>query len=58
MKCVLMNKNKEIAVLELNTEFNIIEKIYEVYNIEYAPLSFKNAFYSKTTNNEKALNQW
>ena len=58
MKCILMNKNKKIALLELNLEFNIIEKIYEIYNIDYAPLSFKNAFYDKVTNNEKALNEW
>ena len=58
MKCVLLNKNKEIALIELNTEYNIIEKIYEIYNIEYAPLSFKNAYYSKTVNNEKMLNEW
>lgn len=58
MKCILMNKNKKIALLELNSEFNIIEKIYEIYNIDYAPLSFKNAFYDKVTNNEKALNEW
>lgn len=58
MKCILMNKNKEIALIELKSEFNIIEKIYEIYNIKYAPLSFKNAFYSKVTNNEKALNEW
>lgn len=58
MKCILLNKNKEIALIELNTKYNIIEKIYEIYNIEYAPLSFKNACYSKTVNNEKMLNEW
>ena len=58
MKCILLNKNKEIALIELNTKYNIIEKIYEIYNIEYAPLSFKNAYYSKTVNNEKMLNEW
>lgn len=58
MKCILLNKNKEIALIELNTELNIIEKIYEIYNIEYAPLSFKNAYYSKAISNEKVLNLW
>lgn len=58
MKCILMNKSKEIALIQLKSEFNIIEKIYEIYNIKYVPLSFKNAFYSKVTNNEKALNEW
>lgn len=55
MKCILLNKNKEIALIELNTELKIIEKIYEIYNIEYAPLSFKNAYYSKAISNEKAF---
>ena len=58
MKCVLMNKNKEIALIELNSQFNIIEKIYQIFNIDYAPLSLKNAINNKVINNEKALNEW
>lgn len=58
MKCILMNKNKEVALIELNYEFNIIQKIYEIYNIDYAPYSLKNAYNNKVINNEKALNEW
>lgn len=58
MKCILMNKNKKIALIELNSEFNIIEKIYKIYNIKYAPLSFENAYNNKAINNVKVLNQW
>ena len=38
-----MNKNTQIALLEYNTKYNAIEKVYEIYNIEYAPLSVHNA---------------
>lgn len=58
MKCILMNKNKKIALIELNSEFNIIEKFYKIYNIKYAPLSFENAYNNKAINNVKVLNQW
>lgn len=58
MKCILMNKNKEVALIELNYEFNIIQKIYEIYNIDYAPYSLKNAYNNKVANNERALNEW
>jgi len=58
MKCLLMNKNKKIALIELNTDYNNIEKIYEIYNIDYAPLSFKNACLNKAENKIKILNNW
>lgn len=58
MKCILMNKNKKIALIELNNNNNSIEKIYEIYNIDYAPLSFKNATQNNSINNLNALNSW
>ena len=58
MKCLLMNKNKEIALIELNDTLNIIENIYEIYNIDFSPLSFKNAYFDKSKNNTKVLNDW
>lgn len=58
MKCILMNKNKEIALIELNNELNIIEKIHKIYNIDYAPLSLKNAYNNKVISNQKAINEW
>jgi len=57
MKCVLMNKNKKVALMELN-EKNNIDKIYEIYQIDYAPLALKTAIKSKSISNEKALNNW
>jgi hypothetical protein len=53
-----MNKNKEIALIELEHNTNVISKIYEIYNLDYAPLAFKNAVNKKTENNVKALNEW
>ena len=58
MKCFLMNKNKKIALIEFNTEYNAISNIYEIYNIEYAPLSLKNASTNKALSNVKELNSW
>lgn len=58
MKCILMNKNTKVATIEIDTKFNIIKKIYKIHNIEYAPLSLKNAVENKTVNNEKELNKW
>ena len=37
MKCILMNKNKEVLVAEYNTDSKFFDKIYEINNIEYAP---------------------
>ena len=42
MKCILMNKNQKIMLIEYNS-YNVISKIYEIYNIEYAPLAVFNA---------------
>lgn len=58
MKCYLMNKNREVALIELNENTNYIDKIYEICNIDYAPLVIKNAVKDKSINNEKALNEW
>lgn len=58
MRCILMNKNKEIALIELNSHTNSIEKIYEIYNLEYSPLYLKIAVNDKSINNAQALNMW
>lgn len=44
MKCILMNKNTEVLYVEYNTTFNIFDRIYEVINIDYAPLILKNYY--------------
>lgn len=46
MKCVLMNKNCEIALLEYNDVLSGFDKVYEIINIDYAPLILKN-YYDK-----------
>ncbi len=58
MKCLLMNKNQKIACIEIDSNNNVIDKIYHIYNIEYAPLSFQNAVNDKSVNNIRALNLW
>ncbi len=58
MKCILMNKNKQVALIELNTENNSIDNIHEIYDLKYAPLAFKNAVENKVISNVKALNNW
>ena len=44
MKCILMNKNTKIIVLEYNEILSGFDKIYEVFNIDYAPLILKNYY--------------
>lgn len=48
MKCILMNKDCKVALIEFNTQFIGIEKIYEIYNIEALPLRIKNALSDKS----------
>ena len=45
-------------LVEYNTTFNGIEKIYDIYNINYAPLSILNANNTLGTNLAKAVNEW
>ena len=58
MKCILMNKNTAIMLVEYNTTFNGIENIYDIYNIEYAPLSISNANKKLGANLLKQINDW
>lgn len=46
MKYRLMNKQTQIALVEYNEDVQAITNIYEVTNIEYAPLSFYNTYYN------------
>lgn len=52
-----MNKNKKIMLLEYNL-YNVISKIYEIYDIEYAPLSVFTNFENKNSDLTKTLNIW
>ena len=58
MKCILMNKNTAIMLVEYNITFNGIENIYDIYNIEYAPLSISNANKTLGANLLKQINDW
>lgn len=46
MKCILMNKNTEVLMAEYDSANGVFSKIYEVYNIDYAPYILK-SFYIK-----------
>lgn len=44
MKCTLMNKNREVLLVEYNTSFGIFDRLYEIIDVDYAPLSLKNYY--------------
>ena len=58
MKRTLMNKNISIMLVEYNTTLNGIENIYDIYNIDYAPLSISNANKTLGANLLKQINDW
>lgn len=58
MKCYLMNENQKVAFIELRQSDNRIVKIYELLNIDYAPLSVINAYHDKSKNITKEMNNW
>lgn len=53
-----MNKHTQVALIEYNEDVQAITNIYEVTNIEYAPLFFYNAYHNMSISNVKAMNQW
>lgn len=61
MKCILMNKDKEVLVAEYDSGVGVFTRIYDVYNIEYAPYILK-SFYTKDDFNNTQfrtnLNKW
>lgn len=58
MKCYLMNKNNVVMIINYNTSYNAIDDIYEINNIDYAPLSIYNAYNSKSENLIKVTSNW
>ena len=46
MKYILMNKNIEVLVADYDTANGVFSKIYDIYNIDYAPYILK-SFYIK-----------
>lgn len=53
-----MNKHTQVALIEYNEDVQAITNIYEITNIEYAPLSFYNAYFNTSISNVNAMNQW
>ena len=52
MKCILMNKNTEVLVAEYQSSIATFTEVYEINNIEYAPLIIKRSY---EKNNDKFL---
>lgn len=44
MRCSLMNKDKEVLIAEYNEDLKVFTDIYEVKNIDYAPLIIFNSY--------------
>ena len=61
MKCILMNKNTEVLEAEYDSANGVFSKIYEVYNIDYAPYILK-SFYVENQLNDTPfrtnLSEW
>lgn len=60
MKCILMNKEKEVLVVEYNTTLKGFSNLYEIKDINYAPLILKNLYQSSNDKNQilKQLTEW
>lgn len=57
MKVILMNKNTEILIAEYNEQLAVFTKIYEIKNIDYAPVIINQTL--KTNHNDiSALTEW
>ena len=57
MRCTLMNKNTAVLDFELDENNNIV-RIYKIYNLQYAPLSFINDMRRDVKNPAQKLNNW
>lgn len=47
MKCTLMNKNTCILTAEYEQSLGVFTNIYEINNIDFAPIILKNAYNQK-----------
>ena len=57
MKVILMNKNTEVLIAEYNEQLAVFTKIYEIKNIDYAPVIINQTI--KTNHNDiSALTEW
>ena len=51
MRCILMNKNTEVLIADYDTANGVFSKIYDIYNIDYAPYILKSFYIKDDTNN-------
>ncbi len=61
MKCILMNKNIEVLVVEYNETSKFFDYIYEVKDINYAPYILKSYYLENDINNtpfKTNLSEW
>lgn len=61
MKCILMNKNTKVLLAEYDNVNGVFSKIYEVYNIDYAPYILKSYYVKGYVNNDNFrinLSEW
>ena len=61
MKCILMNKNTEVLVVEYNNDSKFFDKIIEVNNIDYAPYILRSFYEENSFNNNpfrNNLSEW
>ena len=61
MKCILMNQNKEVLVVEYNETSKFFDRIYEVKDINYAPYILKSFYNEKDIDNtlfKTNLSEW
>ena len=54
MKCIFMNKNKEVMLTEYDSATGVFTTIYKIYNIDYAPYILK-SFYKNEDVNDTSL---
>ena len=47
MKCTLMNKNTDVLTAEYEPSLGVFTNIYEINNIDFAPIILKNAYNQK-----------
>lgn len=45
-----MIKNKEIMLTEYDSAMGVFTKIYEIYNIDYAPYIIRSSYQSESVN--------
>ena len=61
MKCILMNKNKEVLFANYDTATGVFTEIYDVFNINYAPYILSSFYVKGDINNtifRTNLSEW